>query len=194
MPAGAECCGFAGDRGFLVPELTAARHRARGGARSARSRRRATPGCYSTCRTCEIGMSRAVGPPVPLARPPRARGARRWLTASSTGSRSFPSSPVYVVLMASLRGRERLPAGARGRGGGARRVPRPARPHVGAACWASLCWLANTASAAAMYFYARRRGRAVLRERMAPASSCRRRRSRPCETAYAAPRRAAASS
>jgi D-lactate dehydrogenase len=59
VPAGAECCGFAGDRGFLVPELT----------RSATSREAAEvrsldgASLYSTCRTCEIGMSRAVGRP-----------------------------------------------------------------------------------------------------------------------------------
>jgi len=62
LPPAAECCGFAGDRGFLVPELTAAAT-----AREARdvleiaSVRDA--GLYSTCRTCEIGMSRAVGRP-----------------------------------------------------------------------------------------------------------------------------------
>jgi D-lactate dehydrogenase len=58
----AECCGFAGDRGFLEPELT----------RSATAREAAEvrellaaggAGLYSTCRTCEIGMSRAVGRP-----------------------------------------------------------------------------------------------------------------------------------
>jgi D-lactate dehydrogenase len=62
VPGTAECCGFAGDRGFLVPELT----------RSATAREAAevkellaTPesGFYSSCRTCEIGMSRAVGRP-----------------------------------------------------------------------------------------------------------------------------------
>jgi D-lactate dehydrogenase len=60
VPAGAECCGFAGDRGFLVPELTrsatapeAAEARAVAG--------RPGAGFYSTCRTCEIGMSRGVG-------------------------------------------------------------------------------------------------------------------------------------
>jgi D-lactate dehydrogenase len=60
VPAGAECCGFAGDRGFLVPELTrsatapeAAEVRALAGQPGV--------GFYSTCRTCEIGMSRAVG-------------------------------------------------------------------------------------------------------------------------------------
>jgi len=60
VPAAAECCGFAGDRGFLVPELTrsatapeAAEARALAG--------RPGSGFYSTCRTCEIGMSRGVG-------------------------------------------------------------------------------------------------------------------------------------
>jgi D-lactate dehydrogenase len=61
VPAGAECCGFAGDRGFLVPELT----------RSATMREAAevkalAPGAgtlFSTCRTCEIGVGRAVGQP-----------------------------------------------------------------------------------------------------------------------------------
>jgi D-lactate dehydrogenase len=60
VPAGAECCGFAGDRGFLVPELTrsatapeAAEARALAG--------RPGAGFYSTCRTCEIGMTRGVG-------------------------------------------------------------------------------------------------------------------------------------
>jgi D-lactate dehydrogenase len=62
VPPGAECCGFAGDRGFLFPELTASAT-----AREAREVREAAPGSgagfYSTCRTCEIGMSRAVGRP-----------------------------------------------------------------------------------------------------------------------------------
>jgi D-lactate dehydrogenase len=61
VPAAAECCGFAGDRGFLVPELTAAAT-----AREARDVREleAPAGAhFSTCRTCEIGMSRAVGRP-----------------------------------------------------------------------------------------------------------------------------------
>ena len=58
VPAGAECCGFAGDRGFLVPELTASAT-----ARESAEVRAAgpDPGLYSTCRTCEIGMSRGVG-------------------------------------------------------------------------------------------------------------------------------------
>jgi D-lactate dehydrogenase len=59
VPPAAECCGFAGDRGFLVPELTASAT-----AREAREVVEMTgAGLYSTCRTCEIGMSRAVGRP-----------------------------------------------------------------------------------------------------------------------------------
>lgn len=62
VPASAECCGFAGDRGFLVPELTAAATaREAGEVREMAASREG--GLYSTCRTCEIGMSRAVGRP-----------------------------------------------------------------------------------------------------------------------------------
>lgn len=57
LPASAGCCGFAGDRGFLFPELTAsatAREAAevRGGGHAAG---------FSSSRTCEIGMTRATG-------------------------------------------------------------------------------------------------------------------------------------
>ena len=67
VPAAAECCGFAGDKGFLAPELTQAATR-----REAAEVREAIAGrdaaLYSTCRTCEIGMTRAVGRPYrPLA-------------------------------------------------------------------------------------------------------------------------------
>jgi D-lactate dehydrogenase len=62
VPPGAECCGFAGDRGFVVPELTRAAT-----AREASEVRALdggdSVGRYSTCRTCEIGMARAVGRP-----------------------------------------------------------------------------------------------------------------------------------
>ena len=62
VPAWAECCGFGGDRGFLVPELTAsaAAHEAEE-VRALTADREA--GLFSTCRTCEIGMTRAVGKP-----------------------------------------------------------------------------------------------------------------------------------
>jgi D-lactate dehydrogenase len=62
LPANAECCGFAGDRGFQVPELTAS-----AAAREAEEvralMRDGEAALYSTCRTCEIGMGRAVGRP-----------------------------------------------------------------------------------------------------------------------------------
>jgi D-lactate dehydrogenase len=62
LPANAECCGFAGDRGFQVPELTASA--AAQEAEEVRALMRDGPaGLYSTCRTCEIGMGRAVGQP-----------------------------------------------------------------------------------------------------------------------------------
>ena len=59
IPRDAGCCGFAGDRGFLVPELTA----------SATAREAAQvlagehDGYYSSSRTCELGMTRATGKP-----------------------------------------------------------------------------------------------------------------------------------
>jgi D-lactate dehydrogenase len=63
VPLAAECCGFAGDKGFLVPELTESATAAE--AAEVRGLLEGAPnaGCYSTCRTCEIGMSRAVGRP-----------------------------------------------------------------------------------------------------------------------------------
>ncbi len=62
VPRSAECCGFAGDLGFRVPELTASATRTE----AAEVRALADgdgAGLYSTCRTCEIGMTRAVGRP-----------------------------------------------------------------------------------------------------------------------------------
>jgi D-lactate dehydrogenase len=57
IPQEAGCCGFAGDRGFLFPELTesATRHEAE------EVKAKPTDGYYSSSRTCEIGMSRATG-------------------------------------------------------------------------------------------------------------------------------------
>jgi D-lactate dehydrogenase len=61
VPPGAECCGFAGDRGFLFPELTrAATWRE---ASEVRAMQPAPGSLFSTCRTCEIGVGRAVGTP-----------------------------------------------------------------------------------------------------------------------------------
>jgi D-lactate dehydrogenase len=57
VPLEAGCCGFAGDRGWLVPELTASATR-----RETVEATAAQPaGCYSSSRTCEIGMTRATG-------------------------------------------------------------------------------------------------------------------------------------
>jgi D-lactate dehydrogenase len=63
VPLFAECCGFAGDRGFLVPELTASATTTEAAEVRRILDRDPGAGCYSTCRTCEIGMSRAVGRP-----------------------------------------------------------------------------------------------------------------------------------
>jgi len=56
-PPSSGCCGFAGDRGFLVPELTEAATRIP----AAEVRAITADGHYSSSRTCEIGMSRATG-------------------------------------------------------------------------------------------------------------------------------------
>jgi D-lactate dehydrogenase len=57
VPLDAGCCAFAGDRGWLVPELTAS-----ASAREADEVRAARAvGHYSSSRTCEIGMTRATG-------------------------------------------------------------------------------------------------------------------------------------
>jgi D-lactate dehydrogenase len=57
VPPSTGCCAFAGDRGWLVPELTASATRAA----SAEVRAAPSDGYYSSSRTCEIGMSRATG-------------------------------------------------------------------------------------------------------------------------------------
>ena len=57
VPLDAGCCAFAGDRGFLVPELTASATRL-----EAEEVKATQPdACYSSSRTCEIGMTRATG-------------------------------------------------------------------------------------------------------------------------------------
>jgi len=57
IPLDAGCCAFAGDRGFLFPQLTASatKHEA------AEIRAQRPDECYSSSRTCEIGMTRATG-------------------------------------------------------------------------------------------------------------------------------------
>jgi D-lactate dehydrogenase len=59
VPLAAGCCGFAGDRGFGVPQLTASATRAE----AAEIAGRTYDGFYSTSRTCEIGLARATGRP-----------------------------------------------------------------------------------------------------------------------------------
>ena len=58
-PDRAGCCGFAGDRGFAVPELTAAATRYE----AIEVRSRSYAGYYCSSRTCEIGLTRATGKP-----------------------------------------------------------------------------------------------------------------------------------
>ena len=57
IPEDVGCCGFAGDRGFLVPELT--EHATRAEAVQVHEHKGAN-GHYSTSRTCEMGMSSAT--------------------------------------------------------------------------------------------------------------------------------------
>ncbi len=57
VPADAGCCGFAGDRGFLFPELTQSATRLE----AAEVNAKGPDECYSSSRTCEIGMTRATG-------------------------------------------------------------------------------------------------------------------------------------
>ncbi len=61
LPRFAECCGFAGDKGFVVPELTESATAKEAAEVGEMLEREPQAACYSTCRTCEIGMSRAVG-------------------------------------------------------------------------------------------------------------------------------------
>jgi D-lactate dehydrogenase len=57
VPMNAGCCGFAGDRGFLFPELTESATRREAAELQAPDH----DGYYSSSRTCEIGMTRATG-------------------------------------------------------------------------------------------------------------------------------------
>jgi D-lactate dehydrogenase len=59
VPPSAACCGFAGDRGFLHPELTASATQEE----AAEVKARAFDAYISTNRTCEIGMERATDRP-----------------------------------------------------------------------------------------------------------------------------------
>ena len=57
VPVQAGCCGFAGDRGFLFPELTESATRRE----AAEVLSSPHDGYFSSSRTCEIGMTRATG-------------------------------------------------------------------------------------------------------------------------------------
>lgn len=57
VPDDAGCCAFAGDRGFLFPELTAEASRVEAAEATAGEH----DGYFSSSRTCEIGMTRATG-------------------------------------------------------------------------------------------------------------------------------------
>ena len=57
VPRDAGCCGFAGDRGFMLPELTASatKHEAD------EVKTQTFDGHYASSRTCEVGMTRSTG-------------------------------------------------------------------------------------------------------------------------------------
>jgi D-lactate dehydrogenase len=57
MPSDAGCCAFAGDRGFLFPELTASASRVESEQAAAKQHN----GYFSGSRTCGIGMTRTTG-------------------------------------------------------------------------------------------------------------------------------------
>ncbi|MEO5762225.1 MAG: (Fe-S)-binding protein, partial [Vicinamibacteria bacterium] len=58
VPLRAACCGFAGNQGFVRPEITEGATRAE--AEDVRGLMNGAETAYSTCRTCEIGMTRAT--------------------------------------------------------------------------------------------------------------------------------------
>ncbi|PVY38497.1 FAD-binding and (Fe-S)-binding domain-containing protein [Pontibacter virosus] len=57
VPMHAGCCGMAGDRGFIVPELTASAT----APEAAEVKQREYDGYYSSAKTCEMAMTEAVG-------------------------------------------------------------------------------------------------------------------------------------
>jgi len=57
VPPSLGCCAFAGDRGFMYPELTASATTNE----AAEIKAHKHDGCYSSSRTCEIGMTRSTG-------------------------------------------------------------------------------------------------------------------------------------
>lgn len=62
VPASWGCCGFAGDRGMLHPELTDGATENEAAEIAGHEQRRGVFSAYASCnRTCEMGMSRATG-------------------------------------------------------------------------------------------------------------------------------------
>jgi D-lactate dehydrogenase len=57
VPPSIGCCAFAGDRGFMYPELTASATKGE----AAEIKAHKHDACYSSSRTCELGMTRATG-------------------------------------------------------------------------------------------------------------------------------------
>ncbi|MCY1544804.1 hypothetical protein D9M68_807090 [compost metagenome] len=57
VPEQAGCCGMAGDRGFMFPELTASATKPE----ADEVRQQQFNGYYSSGKTCEMAMSEAVG-------------------------------------------------------------------------------------------------------------------------------------
>jgi len=57
VPVSAGCCGMAGDRGFLFPELTASATRNEAEEATGSS----CDGHYATTRTCELALAEATG-------------------------------------------------------------------------------------------------------------------------------------
>jgi len=109
-------------------------------------------GLYSSCRTCEIGMTRRWAGPTSRSSISCTRRSRvleqflDWLAR-------LPAFPTYLVLMA-LSALENVFPRCRRRGGGPRRVPGSPRGGVSGASRPA-CWLANTASSVGMYHFAR---------------------------------------
>jgi hypothetical protein len=165
VPPGAECCGFAGDRGFVVPELT---RRRRCGRRRKSGPRTAAPHrpLLDLPHLRDRHVAR-VGRPI-VDRPPRARGPARWLSRFLRMGRPSCRRAVYAVLMALSALENIFPP-----------VPADIAVVLGAS-WPQgivsapllgfLCWLGNTASAAAC-ISTRAHGRASSRRLAAEADA-----------------------
>ncbi len=81
VPSGVSCCGFAGDKGFSLPELNASA--------LSRLRPQLPADChagYSNSRTCEIGLSEQAGIPY--------QSIVHLVDECSTSARPVPSKPV----------------------------------------------------------------------------------------------------